>query len=83
MAAYIQTLHLTEKEDLLQIKSGWTDYLQMDRLQHSTVIRKEISRWTKNGMSTVLTVQSKVLQARMDVYLARWHTQKEETEAWQ
>ena len=37
-------LHLMVKEDLLQIKNGWTSYSQMARLQHSTVIRKEISQ---------------------------------------
>ena len=39
MAEYTPTLHLMVKEDLLQIKNGWTSYSQMARLQHSTVIR--------------------------------------------
>ncbi len=42
LAEYTATLHLMVKEDLLQIKNGLTSYSQMDRLQHSTVIRKEI-----------------------------------------
>ncbi len=37
----------------------------------------------ENGMSTVLTVRSKVLQARTDVYLVRWRIQNVVTEVWQ
>ncbi len=42
LAEYTPTLHPMVREDLLQIKNGWTSYSQMARLQHSTVIRKEI-----------------------------------------
>ena len=35
--------------------------------------------WNVNGSYCAI----EGITSRMDVYLARWHTQKEETEAWQ
>ena len=77
---YTPTRHPMERDVLLQVKNGWTSCSQTARLQHSTVTLKEMSQWTKNGTSMVLTVQSKVSQARTDVYLVRWRIQKDETE---
>ena len=56
-------------------RSGLTSCSQTDRLRPSIAILMAMFLWMKSGMSMVHIVRSKVLQARMDEYLARWHIQ--------
>ena len=54
-----------------------TSSLQTDRLRPSMWILTAIRRWMSTGTRTAPSWRSKVSQVRMDVYTARWVTQRD------